>query len=705
VAVTALFKSLSRAMRRHVVPPLAAWMLVVALAASGVAWVNHNARGELEHRFELRVVIASDFVATHVADLIARERVQALQFLAAPQVDQRTFEQSVAAFGYPAAVLLDGAGRVMHIAPTNQDLVGADLAARYPHMRSALAENRPAVSAVVPSAAAGVPVVSFAVPFESASGRRIFAGAVDIRSSPLGAYLPHAIALAGSHVYLVGDDDTVVGSNQTVSGVTTLHERAPALAAAVDTGDSGNFADEHEDWYFDSAPVAGTPWRLVAAVRGNVLYQPVAETTIGGWITLGGLAVIGLFGVWFWARAARNRSELRESEERFRGLFDGSLVGMALSGADDGRLVRVNPALCDLLGHREPELTALRLRDITHPDDVAALAGALPDALAPLPRAPEPASRQRGFSQELRFVDARGEPKPVAMTATVVRGADGRPRYLAVQAVDVSERYRWEADQRRIRVELTTRAAEFESANDALRAAQQRTTDLIGMLSHDVRQPLGVITGYCEMLLDGWEHLPDAKKRREVARVSRAGTGMMHLVEEVLTLTEIDDGGLRPRPGAIPMDVAVEEAVAGLGGPQVEGIRVDVEPGVAVLADARHVQQILANLLSNARKYGGGQVQVQVGRLDRAQVEICVADAGEGVPEEFVPHLFERFSRARSGVAPTRAGTGLGLYIVQELVTANGGTIRYEPNRPSGSRFVVELPADPARVRELNAAT
>jgi PAS domain S-box-containing protein len=701
MAVTAFLGTvLATAVRRYLVPPLAAWAVVVSLAVTGVVWVNHNARTELEHRFQLRVRIASDFVATYVADLISRERVQALQFLAAPQVDQRAFEQSVATFGYPAAVLLDGAGTVLQIVPANPDLLGADLAPRYPHIRTALAENRPAVSAVVPSAAAGVPVVSFAVPFESASGRRIFAGAVDVRSSPLGAYLTHAIALAGSQVYLVDGDGTLLGSNQTVSGVTTLTERAPALAAAAAAGDragqrrGGNFADEHEDWYYESAPVAGTPWRLVAAVRGTVLYQPVAETTIGGWITLAGLALVGLFGVWLWARSARNRAELRESEERFRGLFDGSLVGMALSAAEDGRLIRVNPALCDLLGQREDDLTTRRLADVTHPDDVGSSTAAMAETAS---------GRRRGFTQELRFVDAAGAPKPVALTATVVRAADGRPRHVAVQALDVSERHRWEADQRRIRVELTRRAADLERANEAIRAAQQRTTDLVGMLSHDVRQPLGVITGYCELLVDGWEHLADAKKRREVARISRAGVAMMHLVEEVLTLTEIDDGGPRPRAGTIPMDVAVEEAIAGLGAAQAEGTRVDVEPDVAVLADARHLQQILTNLLSNARKYGGGPAQVQVGRLDRAQVEICVADTGEGVPEEFVPHLFERFSRAASGVAPTRAGTGLGLYIVRELVEANRGTIRYEPNRPSGSRFVVELPAAPARLRELNA--
>jgi signal transduction histidine kinase len=155
------------------------------------------------------------------------------------------------------------------------------------------------------------------------------------------------------------------------------------------------------------------------------------------------------------------------------------------------------------------------------------------------------------------------------------------------------------------------------------------------------------------------------------------------------------------------VEEALAEALDTLGAGQRPRTRVDVEPGLGVLADTRHLHQILVNLLSNAHKYGGeeAEVRVQAGRLDTALVEVVVADDGEGVPPEFVPHLFERFSRATSGVASTRTGTGLGLYIVRELVAANGGTIRYEPNRPHGSRFVVELPVDPTRVRELNATS
>ncbi|GAA1038701.1 hypothetical protein GCM10009557_55430 [Virgisporangium ochraceum] len=672
------------------------WALLLAAVATGVYWVDTNGHHELEHRFRLRVVIASDFVSTYAEDLIARERTQALQFLSGPTVEARVFEQAVASFGYSAAVLLDSNGQAIHAVPANPTTLGVDLTTRYEHLRVALRDGRPSVSSVVTSAAEGLPVVSFATPYETPAGRRVFAGAIDIRSSSLGNYLSHAIALAGSHVYLVDNAGHVVGANQNVVGISTLAEHEPELAHAVARNESGSYESDEEAWHYDSAPVPGTPWKLVASVRNEVLYQPMDGTAAGGWVGLGGLAVLGLFGVRLWARSARNRAELRESEERFRGLFDGSLVGMLLVGASNGRLLRVNPALCDLLGYRGTTLAGQTLDDIVHPDDLAAYDSLRADAVA---------GTRRGFTTELRFVDAMSRALPVALTATLVRDADGRPLYFAAQAVDVSERHRWAAEQRRIQVELTSRAGDLERANDALRSAQQRTADLVAMLSHDVRQPLGVITGYCEVLLEGWEALSDEKKLREVGRISRAGGKMMELVEEVLTLTEVDQGGLKARRSGIRMEEALGEALDGLSASERPRTRADVEPGLAVLADARHLQQILVNLLSNAHKYGGedAEVRVQAGRLDNALVEIVVSDSGEGVPPEFVPHLFERFSRAASGVAPTRTGTGLGLYIVRELVEANGGTIRYEPNRPTGSRFVVELPADPARVRELTS--
>jgi signal transduction histidine kinase len=161
-------------------------------------------------------------------------------------------------------------------------------------------------------------------------------------------------------------------------------------------------------------------------------------------------------------------------------------------------------------------------------------------------------------------------------------------------------------------------------------------------------------------------------------------------------MTQVDSDSLSARRTAIDAGQAVEQAVAALyaepGGP----IEVDFAElaGLDVLADPRHLHQILVNLLSNARKYGRPPVRVAVRRADGV-AEIGVSDEGEGVPPDFVPLLFDRFSRASTGVAPTHKGTGLGLYIVDQLARANGGSVRYEPNEPRGSRFVVRVPLAP----------
>jgi PAS domain S-box-containing protein len=677
------FPALSSPLWRFVAAPLAVWVVLLAAAAGALTWVNTSARVELEHRFKLRVQIASDFVATYISDLVGRERAQALRYLAGAEVDADAFEQSVLAFGYPAAVLLGGDGRALHVVPPTANLVGADLAARYAHLGAALRENRPAVSAVVPSAAAGLPVVALAVPYDTPTGRRVFSGAIEVRSSPLGAYLPHAIALHAAEVYLVDSAGVIVGSNRTVSGLEKLVNRKPQLAGPATQRPRGSYRSGGDQFHYDSEPVPGTPWRLIAAVPSDVLYEPIFGTAVWTSASLAMLTLFGFGAVLLSARGARNRAELRESEERFRGLFDNSLVGMSLSSPVDGRLVRVNAALCDMLGYGVDELLGRAWRDITHPDDIEPDATLQREAVA---------GRRRGYSLEKRFLHADGHTVPGSLTTALLRDDRNRPMHFSTQVVDISERHRLAEEEQRARDELTARAVELQRANHALQDAQQRTADLVAMLSHDVRQPLGVISGYCDLLLESWEHTDERQKRRDLSRIAQAGTGMMQLVEEVLTLTELDNADLQPRRAPIVVVRAVEQAIAGLFLDQRDGVEVAVEPDVLVFADARHLQQVLINLLSNARKYGGdGEVRVDAVRLGDT-VRIRVADTGEGVPAEFEPHLFERFSRAERGVAPTRQGTGLGLYIARQLVEANGGAIRHERNEPHGSRFVVSLP-------------
>jgi PAS domain S-box-containing protein len=682
---------------RFVAWPLVAWLVLCAGLVSAVLWAQRSSERDLREQFELRISIGADFVSRYIADLIERERAQAVQFLSAVTVDERTFTQSVAAFGYPAAVLLDEDGRLLQVVPGNPDLIGQDLAARYPHLRTAVRQGRPAVSPVVPSAARGVPVVGFAVPFTTPSGRRVFSGAVEVATSPLGGYLRHAVDLPGTDIYLIDADGTVVGgSREALSGPDTIAKRDPALASALQLRPSGLLTGGREDRVYVSRPVQGSPWRLVATVPHSVLQRPVTGANASTTAAAVGLLTLGVLAVILWARAARNRAALRAIEKQFRDVFENSLVGMAITGAD-GRVSRTNSALERMLGHRPGGLIGRPWTGLVQPDDRTA--------------GTELMRRTRngdipGFTVTSRYLHTDGHTVWVDQSSTLMTGRDDRPDQIATQLIDVSEQRALQEAQQHHADEVAARATALARANEQLEAANQRVADLVGMLTHDVRQPIAMITGYCEILADGWDDQDDESRRHDLGRIAATAASMNGYVEEILTLTQVDADTLFSRPAVIGADVAIADALNHLLPDQRRGVTAHAEPGLAVRCDPRQLQQMLVNLISNGLKYGGSPVEIRA-TGDAGEACIDVLDSGEGVPDEFVPHLFDRFSRAGTGSASAQKGTGLGLYIVRQLVHANGGTVTYRHRRPAGACFTLRLPAgardDPQAAGESTA--
>ncbi|GAA3286329.1 hypothetical protein GCM10020218_048000 [Dactylosporangium vinaceum] len=233
-------------------------------------------------------------------------------------------------------------------------------------------------------------------------------------------------------------------------------------------------------------------------------------------------------------------------------------------------------------------------------------------------------------------------------------------------------------------------ARELARMNQELAEANQLQADIIGMLGHDLRQPLTSLLCYLDELATGWEDTPDFVKQVDLRRADAAARRVAAMIEDVLVMASIDAGSLPCRPAPTRLaDVLAETAEQAADGVPVG---IDTDPAVRVLVDPFHLRQILANLIGNAVKYGRPPIGV-VAAPQGTVVKVDVYDHGEGVPDDFVPRLFDRFTRATTGIASRKPGTGFGLYIVRQLALANHGTLSYRPHQPHGACFTLSLPA------------
>ena len=364
------------------------------------------------------------------------------------------------------------------------------------------------------------------------------------------------------------------------------------------------------------------------------------------------------------ARAAEKA--LAESEQRFRAQFANSAAGQIIRSLDGSR-VQVNPAYAQMLGYTPAQLAEIPDALLVHPEDFA-------DARREV--AGLYAGDATAYTHEVRLRHADGHWVDVAATVSLVRDETGRPKNLIAVVTDISARRAAENARDLAAGALGERNRELEAAN-------QLKLDLIGMLGHEIGNPLSSIRGYAEVLLEG---AAGAEVRGPaIEAIARQAGRLDEIVREVLAMVSIDAGTLSATRQELGLRAEIKRALAAM---DLDHLPVG-GPDAQVLCHPGHLQQIMVNLLSNAAKYGGGATGVEIQSVG-TRVRVAVEDDGPGVPDEFRPHLFERMSRADRDAATVK-GTGLGLYIVRGLAHANHGDVHHEPNPGGGSRFVLTL--------------
>jgi signal transduction histidine kinase len=183
-----------------------------------------------------------------------------------------------------------------------------------------------------------------------------------------------------------------------------------------------------------------------------------------------------------------------------------------------------------------------------------------------------------------------------------------------------------------------------------------------------------------------WDQLPEGEVREYIGIIDRRAGELSRMIDQLLISSNVEAADIQANTQTIYVPAALTNVAKLEHGVD---FTVRCKGDLSISADPVALQQILINYMSNARKYGGPPFSVEASRRD-GWVEIMVRDGGQGVPDEVVARLFERFGPGPRDV--TREGLGLGLSIVRALAQAQGGEAWYEPNAPRGATFGVRLP-------------
>ena len=232
---------------------------------------------------------------------------------------------------------------------------------------------------------------------------------------------------------------------------------------------------------------------------------------------------------------------------------------------------------------------------------------------------------------------------------------------------------------------------------------EQLRANLLRSISHDLRTPLTSISGNAGILLSSEENIEKDKRRQLYTDIYDDSLWLINLVENLLSVTRIEDGTMKLKRTTELLDEMVNEALQHTDRRRSEhNIRVkSADSFILVKADARLIMQVIINLVDNAIKYTpkGSEIVLET-KKDGNQAVVTVSDTGGGISDEAKAHIFDMFYTAGTTVADSRRSLGLGLALCKSIINAHGGTITVSDNHPHGAVFTFTLPTEEVTLHE-----
>lgn len=383
----------------------------------------------------------------------------------------------------------------------------------------------------------------------------------------------------------------------------------------------------------------------------------------------------------------RTEEELRDSERQRRLALDSAELGMWSVNPVTMNL-ETDARFREVFGVHAESLTYDEAVALIHPDDRDKVGRAVAASARSLDPAP--------YDVEYRVVRADGSIRWAhAKGRSNVRSGKGVAEVTSFDGTVADITLRKAAEEEREQLLESERAA---------RAVAERAgrikDEFLATLSHEMRTPLSAILGWTQILKKARSPEDTAKGVQVIERNARA---QAQIIDDLLDMSSIISGKVRLELREVELSSIVRAAIDNIRPTaEAKGIEMDsslqIGARLLVRGDPGRLQQVMWNLLSNAVKFTpkSGRVVVSIARLG-AQFEVAVTDTGQGISQEFLPFVFDRFRQADASTTRKHGGLGLGLSIVRQLVELHGGSIRVNSvGEGLGSTFVVSLPSSAA---------
>ena len=387
--------------------------------------------------------------------------------------------------------------------------------------------------------------------------------------------------------------------------------------------------------------------------------------------------------------------KLRESENRYRAIFELSAVGQAEVEAETRKFLSVNRRYCEITGYSQEELLTMMVADVTHPDDRADDEERFDRTLS---------NRQIEHVSEKRYLRKDGSVRWVDVRGRLMRDADGAPHRIVEIISDITDRRLAEnalrESERALRSlnetleqRVAQRTDELIRANQVLEQRNRALRDFANVASHDLREPLRKIQTFADLIEEEYG-AGLGEGRAYLERMRAVAERMTDLLNDLRSFSRLGSG-FNPFVRA-ELNELIQEVISDLE-PRVKetGAVLDIGDLPAVYGIRSHLRQLFQNVITNALKFHKKDVEphVQIYSDEPAEpgtVRIIVSDQGIGFDPAYAERIFGPFQRLHRRTA--YEGTGMGLAICRRIVEHHGGTMTAESRPGEGARFIITLP-------------